>query len=163
MALLGHICFSVGWLGSVIVALVLAVAGLTAQDVREATAAYVALDMSARYAIVPLALGSLVTGVVQALGTEWGLLRHYWVLIKLLLTAFATAVLLIHTRPIAAMAAASDPGQLAAQGVQLVVASGGGLAVLIVITALSVYKPRGKTRYGLRQHNRRRPVPASRS
>ena len=46
------------------------------------------------FVIVPLAIASLLTGVVQALATPWGLFRHYWVVIKLFLTVFATLVLL---------------------------------------------------------------------
>ena len=49
-------------------------------------AAYPAMELAARFVIVPLAFASLLTGVIQSLGTPWGLFRHYWVLVKLLLT-----------------------------------------------------------------------------
>jgi len=39
-----------------------------------------------------MSLAALATGLVQSLGTEWGLLRYYWVLGKLFLTIFATIV-----------------------------------------------------------------------
>ena len=42
----------------------------------------------------------------------------------------------------------------------MVVHAGGGLLVLLVPTALSVYKPRGVTGYGLRKQHERR-VPSS--
>jgi hypothetical protein len=42
-----------------------------------------------------LAFASLLTGFIQSLGTPWGLFRHYWVLVKLLLTVFSTVVLLV--------------------------------------------------------------------
>ena len=38
------------------------------------------------FVIVPASLASLLTGLVQSLGTEWGLFRHYWVSAKFLLT-----------------------------------------------------------------------------
>ena len=46
--------------------------------------------------LVPLAIGSLVTGVLISLTTPWGLFRHYWVLISLGLTVLATAILISH-------------------------------------------------------------------
>ena len=53
---------------------------------------------------VPLALASLVTGIISSLGTTWGLFRYYWVLVKLGLTSLATLALLVHTRPISSAA-----------------------------------------------------------
>jgi hypothetical protein len=141
---------------------VLAVAGLISPDPETARATYVAMDLTCWSAIVPLAFASLLTGLVQSLGTEWGLFRHYWVTIKFLLTIFATAVLMVHTQLIGLTARAAAHGDLyatelgAARG-QLVLAAGAGLAVLLVITALSIYKPRGRTRYGLRKQQQYTP------
>src|SRR5713226_4064712 len=94
-ALTAHVTSSVGLLGSIAAFLALAVAGLTSQDVPTVRAAYLAMELIARSVIVPLAFASLLTGLIQSLGTPWGLFRHYWVLAKLLLTAFATIVLLV--------------------------------------------------------------------
>ena len=52
-------------------------------------------------------LESLLTGIVMSLGTAWGLFRHYWVLFKLLMTVFATVILLIYMRTFRTMAAAA--------------------------------------------------------
>src|SRR5216683_7366776 len=95
LVLTAHVTFSVGWLGAVAAFLVFAIAGLTSQDIQIVRAAYLAMDLTARFVIVPLAFASLLTGLIQALGTPWGLLRHYWVLAKFLLTVFVTIVLLI--------------------------------------------------------------------
>src|SRR3981189_3404401 len=94
-ALTAHVTSSVGLLGSIAAFLALAIAGLTSQDIKMVRAAYLAMEVIARCVIVPLAFASLLTGLIQSLGTPWGLFRHYWVLAKLLLTAFATIVLLI--------------------------------------------------------------------
>ena len=59
-------------------------------------AAYIAMELTGWFVIVPLSLASLLTGLVQSLGTTWGLFRHYWVLVKFLLTIGATIVLLLH-------------------------------------------------------------------
>jgi hypothetical protein len=108
--------------------------------------------------IVPLCTASLVTGILQALGTPWGLLRHYWVITKLVLTVVATAVLLMHTRPIGvvathAAAAALSSTDLRAVRVQLIGDAAAALLVLFATTVLSVYKPRGMTRYGWRRQH----------
>jgi hypothetical protein len=93
---------------------------------------------------------------VNALGTPWGLLRHYWVLAKLLLTLFATSILLVETRTISALARAAmtstDPRDLPGSLLHSV----GGLVVLLAVTVLSIYKPRGLTRYGWRRQQAQR-------
>ena len=96
----------------------------------------------------------------RTLGTKWGLFRHYWVLISLLLTIIATVVLLVETQTISYFAdKAADPttsgGDLRALGSTLV-HSVGGTVVLLVILALNVYKPRGMTRYGWRKQQEER-------
>lgn len=95
-ALTAHVTSSVGWLGAVVAYLVLVVAALTSQDAQRVGAAWIAMELTGWYAIVPLALASVFTGLVNALGTPWGLFRHYWVLVKFLLTVFATIILLLH-------------------------------------------------------------------
>jgi hypothetical protein len=155
-ALTLHITSSVGLLGAVAGFLVLAIAGLTGQDARIVRAAYLAMELIARFVIVPLAVASLVTGVVQSLGTPWGLFRHYWVLVKLLLTTFATSVLLLKMELIGYVAGVAAETTLSsadfrAARTELVVHASGGLIVLLIPMALSVYKPRGMTRYGWRK------------
>ncbi len=152
-ALSAHVIFSVGLLGAIAGFLVLAVAGLTSEDAQMVRIAYPAMALIARLVIVPLMLASLLTGLIQALGTPWGLSRHYWVLIKLLLTVFATIILLIKMELVRyaahlATEVTMSRADLRAAGVQLVVHSAGGLLVLLVPAVLSVYKPRGLIRPG---------------
>lgn len=105
-----HVASSVGWLGAIAAYIALNVPVLTAADVQLVRAAHLMMAPVAWYAVVPLAVASLVTGIVQSLGTPWGLLRHYWVVISLLMTVFATAILLLHLRDVDALAArAADP------------------------------------------------------
>ena len=161
-ALTAHIACSVGWLGAVAGFLALAVAGLASRDPRTVAAVYPAMEVITIYVIVPLSLASLLTGLIQSLGTPWGLFRHYWVLIKLLLTSVATVVLLLQLGPIrylgaAARGAAPPIADLRALGTSMVIHAAGGLLVLMSTTILSVYKPRGLTRYGQqKQHEQRK-------
>jgi hypothetical protein len=155
LALTAHVAASVGWLGAVAGFLVLAVAGLRSADAGKVRAAYVAMELLGWDVIVPLSFASLLTGLIQALGTEWGLLRHWWVLIKLLINVASSALLLVHMRPINAAAAAAAAGALGGElaGVRIQLAADAGLALvaLLAATALSVYKPRGLTKYGWRK------------
>lgn len=153
--LTAHVTTSVGWLGAVASFLALAVAGLTSQDAQMVRAAYLAMELTGWFVIVPLSLASPLTGLVQSLGTTWGLFRHYWVLAKLLITIPASIFLLLHMQAIGRIAdvvaettlSSTDLGRLR---IQLVADAGAALLVLLVATTLSVYKPRGMTRYGQR-------------
>lgn len=78
LALTAHVVCAVGWIGAVAAFLALALAGLVSADAQAARAMYLAMDLTGWYVIVPLCLASLATGLVQALGTPWGLVRHYW-------------------------------------------------------------------------------------
>src|SRR6266545_2749355 len=102
--LTAHITSSVGWLGSVTGFLVLAVAGLTSQDSQLVRGAYLAMELVASFIIVPLSLASLLTGLIQALGTKWGLFRHYWIVFKLVINVASTFLLLVHMQPISHLA-----------------------------------------------------------
>ncbi len=158
-ALTTHVTFSVGLLGAIAAFLALAVAGLTTEEAAIVRAGYLAMDLTARFVIVPLAFASLLTGLVQSLGTSWGLFRHYWILAKLLLTAFATTILLAKIELIgyAAHLAAETilpRADLRTVGMELAVHAAGGLLVLLVPAILSVYKPRGVTAYGRRKQHK---------
>jgi hypothetical protein len=157
-ALTTHVTASVGWLGAVGAFLALAIVGRSSQDPQTVRAAYLALPAITWFVIVPLTLAALLTGIVQSLGTTWGLFRHYWIVTKLLLTVLATILLLVHTQLIDRVAtraaeATLSTGDLRQSRMELVAKAGAALLVLLVVTTLSVYKPWGMTPYGLRKQN----------
>jgi hypothetical protein len=144
-----HIIVSVGWVGAVTAFLLLSLSAL-ASDVAASRAAYLAMDVVGRGALIPLSVGALTSGIVQSLGTKWGLFKHYWVLAKLGLTVFATAALFLHqftaiaeAARLAADAATSGAIPLRQLGLQLRADAGLALLVLLTITAIAVYKPWG--------------------
>lgn len=61
-------------------------------------------------------LALAVAVLVSSLATVWGLFRHYSVLIKLLITAMATGVLLVHMGPISGLAATAAETSMSAAG-----------------------------------------------
>lgn len=151
--LLVHVSCSVGWLGAVLTFLVLAVTGLNSLDSQLVRASYLGMNLIGWAVIFPLGLAALLSGIIQALGTPWGLFRHYWVLIKLLITTLATALLLLHLQPVTHMATIASTSDLAATDmtgmrIQLVADAAAALGALLIVTVLSIYKPRGLTRYG---------------
>lgn len=156
LALTAHVTFSVSWLGAVAAFLLLAVKGLTSSDEQTVRAMYLSMDLVGWRVIVPLCFAALLTGLVQALATPWGLFRHYWVLLKLAVTAVLTILLMLHMQPtrrlaaVAAETAISGPALHALQ-LQLAVDAAGALLGLVAVVALALYKPRGLTRYGARK------------
>jgi hypothetical protein len=160
LALTAHVTLSVGWLGAVFAYLALAIVGLMTRDGSLARAIYLSLELIGWLVIVPLSFAALLTGLIQSLGTAWGLVRYYWIMAKLLLTAVATVVLLRHMPAVSRMAeiaagTALSGGDFRALRIQLVVHAAGGLLVLLAVTVLSIYKPWGMTPYGRRKQNER--------
>lgn len=156
LSLTAHITASVGWLGAVAGFLALAVVALTSPDAQIVRAVYVTMEPTGWYVLVPLSFTSLVTGLVQSLGTKWGLFRHYWVLFKLLVNVVSTVVLLSYMPTlgnVAGLAAdtTTSNADLRALGFSPLLHSGAALLLLLVATVLSVYKPRGLTPYGQRR------------
>jgi hypothetical protein len=155
--LITHVTTSVGWIGAVAAYLVLAIIVMVDKDPLMLRSILLVMKPLTWYILIPLAFASLVVGIIQSLVTPWGLLRHYWVLYKLLLTIIAVAILIQYTLelgPYVATAAnpassrdaimkLSDPGHL--------LHAAGGMIVLLVIMVLSMYKPRGTTKYGDRK------------
>lgn len=154
-ALTAHVTVSVGWLGAASAYFALAVSALVSEDPRLVRSAYFVMEPLARWGIVPLAVASLLTGLVSALGTPWGLFRHYWIVAKLALTLVATAILLGNMRTLALLAemaaktADPDPAGLTGQ----ILHSGGGVVVLLLASVLGMFKPKGLTRYGWRKQS----------
>jgi hypothetical protein len=156
LVLTAHVASSVATLGAVAGFLALSIAGLASQSAQMVRAAYLSMELTAWFVILPLLLASLLTGVAQALGTTWGLLRHYWVLVKLLLTLLVTVVLLVQMDGINHIARAAAEMPLSATDLLALRRSirthaAGGLLVLLLPVALSIYKPRGMTRHGWRR------------
>lgn len=164
-----HIAFSAGWFGGVAGFFVLAIAGLVSKNSQLVTANYISMEMLGWFAIVPFCMGTFFSGVLQSLGTEWGLFKHYWIAVKLVLTVIATIVLFVHMQPVSHVAdIASKDGltntQLRGLRIQLIADAGAALLVILVAIGLSVYKPWGRIKYeyGVAQETWTIPVTGTR-
>jgi hypothetical protein len=167
LTITAHVSFSVGWLGAVAAFLVLSIAGLTSHDAEVVRGAYLSMDLISRFIIIPMCFAALATGLLQALGTPWGLFRYYWILVKFGLAIFATFALLVHQFVAMAEAAKRVSGATAETlfsadldplKAELVRAPSLAILLLLVVTTLGVYKPWGLTRYGRRKQLERRKV-----
>jgi hypothetical protein len=166
--LTAHITFSVGWFGAVAGFLALSVAGLVSENAQIVRAAYIAMELVSWWVIVPLCLASLLTGLIQSLGTHWGLFGHYWIVAKLLLTIVATIILLLHMQPISylgnrALEGTLMDGELRGLRIQLLADAGAALLVLLTTITLSVYKPWGRAPYGLSKQYKRNNITPERT
>lgn len=159
--LTAHVASSVGWLGAVAAFLALGVVGLTSEKDETVRAAYLVMEPAAWLVLVPLAVASLLTGLLQSLTTTWGLFRHYWVLFKLLINVVATVVLLVYMETFRVMAnVAGDPNVDLSEvrNVSPVLHAALALLLLLAATTLAVYKPPGLTPYGQRKQREQRAV-----
>ena len=153
-----HVSSSVGWFGVVLAYVVLSVAGLGSDDERTVRAVYLAMDVLGWAALVPLAAVSFSSGVLQSLGTPWGLVRHYWVVCKLAISVVATAVLLLYMRTLTSLAdSARDSATVGLHELRSPSPLAHAIAaalLLVVATVLSIFKPRGLTAWGWRATSR---------
>jgi hypothetical protein len=158
-----HIACSVGWLGAIAAYITLNIPALAGSNEQTMRAAYLTMLPVAWYAIVPLAIATLLTGIVLALGTPWGLFRHYWVLYSPIITTVAVAILLGHMEAVTATARlAGDPSADISGLTGDLDHSIGGLLVLLAPLVLNIYKPRGLTRHGRRKQQVSARSPADR-
>jgi hypothetical protein len=150
-----HLALSVGVIGADLSMITLGITGLMSGSAELIRASYLAMEMLADSILLPLAFAALLTGILLALGTPWGLTRYYWVLTKFVLTIAAVTALVFVLRPRISQAAANvlqvSLADLAVNGigqVGVVVTAGptGALLVLLTATILAVYKPWGQIR-----------------
>jgi hypothetical protein len=154
LVLAAHVAISVGLFGVFAAMVMLGVAGATASDPETSGAAYRAMSIL-KNAVPPGAVGVVVTGVVLSLGTNWGLFKHLWVVVKLVLTVAALPISILLVFP-SIQRAIADPAAEAAP-LMLVLASGLVALLLGSATVIAVYKPWGLVAPG-RQNASRLPA-----
>ncbi|GHH27782.1 hypothetical protein [Lentzea cavernae] len=144
--LVTHVVSAGAWIGVDVAAAVLVAVGW-ARSGDDRTDVYQAL---ANYSVVPLLLAALVaglvcllTGVLLGLSTKWGLVRFWWVAVKLVLNVVACAMLLFFLGPISELASGEQPLQDMWFVAFLATSA---LVLLGFAMVLSVFKPWGRVR-----------------
>jgi hypothetical protein len=138
-----HIGSSVGLMGVDAALLLLGLTGAGGADPRTV---YPAMSLLGSALLVPLALLSLASGVALGLLTPWGLVRHWWVLLKLVLTTAGSVLALFVMSPLLGRAAAAAGAGAPVTDGLLWRAPTGASVVLLTTLVLSVAKPFGRVR-----------------
>jgi hypothetical protein len=87
-----HITSAVGWLGVDAVFAIFVVITFTATDPMLLGVSYYALDVFVFWALLTAGLTCLASGLVLGWSSKWGLLRYWWVAVKLVLNIVLTAL-----------------------------------------------------------------------
>lgn len=138
-ALVVHIVSSVAWMGGSAVLFVLGAAVLTGDA--DPAWAYPAASLVGNTLVVPLSLTALATGLIIALGTRWGLFRHWWVTVKLATTALMVVLNLVLLTPGLREVAELGAAVPEASRAQMFFGPSVSFTMLAINVVLSVYKP----------------------
>lgn len=148
-----HVLASMSWIGVDLVIGVLSFTGLTTDDPRTMATAYGGLALFAVPLLLVLGLLTLATGALLGLGTRFGLLRYWWVVVKLVISVVLTVLVLVALRPtldVAAVETATvDPtlaDRLTDVRFNMIFPPLVSTTALVVAAWLGVFKPSGPTR-----------------
>ena len=150
--LVTHILSASAWIGIDVVVAILVATSFIADDTQTQAVAYQALGMVAVWPMFIAGVCCLVTGVLLGLGTKYGLLRMWWVTIKLCLNIALATLILLALRPGVNDLGEYGRGVLAGEAPSPVDTSGMGFPPIVSLTALSVavllsvFKPWGRIR-----------------
>ena len=155
--LLFHVLSSVSWIGVDLAMGVLAYRGLGTDDPAELAVIYRALEMFCVPLLLTLGLLSLGSGIWLGLGTRFGLVRYWWVLVKLAISLVLLTLVLVALRPTllegaaqATVVDASLPERLTDVRRNMLFPPVVSTTMLAFVTWLAVYKPWGVTPRGRR-------------
>ncbi|WP_084263407.1 hypothetical protein [Actinomadura formosensis] len=149
--LIVHLVSAGAWIGIDVMVAVLVLTGHFGATADVRGLAYRALATFVVWPMLTSGLICLVTGLILGLGTRWGLLRHWWVAIKLVLNLVLCALILLLLRP--GMDQVGDYGRTLTPGApepefisKLFYPPAVSLTALTLATVLSVAKPWGRVR-----------------
>jgi hypothetical protein len=144
-----HIVAAGAWIGIDVIVAVLVFTGWFSDDVAVRSLAYRALAAFVVWPMLTAALLSLATGVVLGLGSGWGLVRYWWVAVKLALNLLLCTLIVFALQP--GMDAVDRYGNDLLTGdpdagavSTLFFPPAVSLSILVLATALGVVKPWGR-------------------
>jgi uncharacterized membrane protein len=149
--LLVHIASAGAWLGIDVVMAVLVFTALRTDDDRTKALSFEALELVAVWPLLTLGMVCLLTGILLGLGSRYGLVRYWWVVVKLALNLVLSGLVLVALAPEVADAAGRarqfDAGLPAPLGVgDLIFPPIVSPTALLVAMVLAVFKPWGRIR-----------------
>jgi hypothetical protein len=143
-----HVLATVGLFGADVVLLTLGISSVLGAEPRTI---YPAASMIGTVVLAPLAVTSLLSGLLLAATTRWGITKYWWVVIKLAITVALTPVVIFVLVPRLHAAAVATTGETPrsfsqTERLQLALAPGLASTLLALNVALAVYKPRARLR-----------------
>lgn len=146
-----HIVSAGAWIGIDVVMAVFVFTALGTNDEGIKALCFRALELFAVWPLITTGLISLASGVVLGLGTKYGLLRYWWVAIKLALNVVLVVLVIFALRP--GVIELAEQGRTFAAGEPVTLAVGGlafppivSTSALLIATFLAVFKPWGRIR-----------------
>jgi hypothetical protein len=146
-----HIASAGAWIGIDVVMGVVVFTALGTDDSETKALCYRALELFAVWPLLTAGLLCLASGVALGLGSKWGLVRYWWVAIKLALNVVLTTLVLVALRP--GVIEAAEQGRRFASGEPARLAVGDlifppivSTSALLVAFVLAVFKPWGRIR-----------------
>lgn len=145
-----HIVIAISWMGVDIALLVLLITARTTDSAILAVSGFSAIRMIVPVAVPPISLGILATGLILGMSTRWGVLRYWWVVVKLLLSLVMTILVFVSLVPGVNSIALGAPGAMSADEVRahlgvlptmLLFPPVVSFLMLGVAAVLSVFKP----------------------
>jgi len=155
-----HIVSAGAWIGIDVIVAVLVFAGWFAGDVGVRSLAYQALAAFVVWPMLTSGLVCLVSGLLLGLGTKWGLLRYWWVAVKLALNLVLCTLIVVVLQPgmdeVGGYGRALLTGSPDSSAVStLFFPPAVSLTTLALATVLAVYKPWGRIGSASRRGGRR--------
>ena len=146
-----HIVAAGAWIGMDVVLGVLVFTARSTTDISTEALAYRALELFAVWPLLAAGLATLLSGIVLGLGTTYGLVKHWWVAVKLAINLVLLTLVTFALR--AAVSEAASYGEALAAGTptdvsldRLFMPPIVSSTALVTATILSVYKPWGRIR-----------------
>jgi phage shock protein PspC (stress-responsive transcriptional regulator) len=149
-----HAICGIGWMGVDIAVFALLMTARTTDDPALVASGFNAIRIIVPLAVPALSLGMLATGVLLGLGTRWGLIRYWWVLVKLIMAlimvvlVFASLVPAVTSISVLAPTATSADelrARLGSLSDMLLFPPIVSFLMLGVATVLSIFKPWRRT------------------
>ncbi|TDE15740.1 hypothetical protein [Jiangella asiatica] len=150
-----HILAAGAWVGIDVVMAVFVFTALASDSDQTVALSYQALEMFAVWPMTAAGMLCLASGMVLGLGSKYGLVRYWWVAVKLLLNVLLSTLVLVALRP--GVQEAAEQGRRLAAGEAATIQTSDLVfppivspTLLVVAFLLSVYKPWGRLRKSTR-------------
>ena len=139
-----HTLVAVGWFGIVLAKLVLEIVAVSMADQSVARAGYLFMGTLDRAVFPPAAVATLISGIVLSVGTAWGLFRHWWIVVKLVLTIGVVLTGIVFVGAWTEQTVAATDAELGAASLWLIGSAVVHALMLGAATVISVFKPWGQ-------------------